>query len=480
MPPTNSLTMTAMRRASTFLLIAATASAVIFASACGGRGKPPAGAPAPAPAPKGAAANPRSVSAGPEFDASRLYTQMGFLASGAPMPYVGGISYLATASPDSTNLYIALSLANSALAFTRDNDRFLAGYTVSISLRQGGVMVHDLEAHETVRVAAFKETGRVDESIVFQQGLTAAPGQYALSVSVRDDVSGRASTQEMLLTIPRLGATRALSTPVPFLRVVPRRTRASLADIVGNPRSTAVFGRDSLIPFYVEGYGGGDSLSVTLEARNESGRVLWHDVAPLPRRGDLFAGVVNVPVAKVGIGIAVVSMWPSGTADTVRAPMFVGFGEELPVAKFEDMVLYLRWFAAPYRLKALRESAPEARPAAWAQFVKETDSTPLTPVNEDLHEYFGRLLLVTTRYREEGTPGWMSDRGKVFLGLGEPDQVFDQGMAALGDRGRAEVWEYRRYNVQLTFYDQTGFGRWRLTNASEIEFQSQWQRRVSR
>lgn len=476
MPTTNSPTMTAMRRTSTLLLIAAaTAAALVSTSACGGRSKPPAGAPAP----KGAAANTRSISPGPGFDASRLYTQMGFLASGAPMPYVGGVSYLATASPDSTNLYIALSMANSALAFTRDNDRFLAGYTVSISLRQGGVMVHDLEAHETVRVAAFKETARIDESIVFQQGLTAAPGQYALALSVRDDGSGRASTQEMLLTVPRLGAARSLSTPVPFLRVVPRRTRDALADLVGNPRSTAVFGRDSLIAFYVEGYGQGADMPVTLEARNESGRVLWHDVTSLPRRGDLFSGVVNVPVAKVGIGVAVVSMWPSESADTVRAPVFVGFGEELPVAKFEDMLLYLRWFAAPYRLKALRDSPAEARPAAWAQFVKETDSTPLTAANEDLRDYFERLLLVTTRYREEGTPGWMSDRGKVFLGLGEPDQVFDQGMAALGDRGRAQVWEYRRYNIQLTFYDQTGFGRWRLTNASEIEFMSQWQRRVN-
>jgi len=474
MSTTNSPTMTAMRRTSHFLLIVASASVLISVSACGGGSKPPAGAPAP----KGAVSA-RPTSAGPEFDASRLYTQMGFLASGAPVPYVGGISYLATASPDSTNLFLALSMANSALAFTRDNDRFLAGYTVSISLRQGGVMVHDLEAHETVRVAAFKETGRIDESIVFQQGLTVAPGQYALAVSVRDDGSGRASTQEMLLTVPRLGAARSLSTPVPFLRVVPRRARGALPDLVGNPRSTAVFGRDSVFAFYLEGYGQGESMPVTLEARNESGRVLFHDVASIPRRGDLFSGVITVPVAKVGIGIAVISMWPSEAADTVRAPVFVGFGEELPVAKFEDMLLYLRWFAAPYRLKALRDAAQEARPTAWAQFVKETDSTPLTSVNEDLRDYFDRLLVVTANYREEGTPGWMSDRGKVFLGLGEPDQVFDQGMASLGDRGRAQVWEYRRYNIQLTFYDQTGFGRWRLTNASELEFQSQWQRRVS-
>ncbi len=467
----NPTMLTTMSRPSTIVLAAVAA----IVMACGGRSRTPADGPAP----RGGAPAGRASAAGLEFDASRLYAQMGLLASGAPLPFVGGVSYLATASPDSTNLIVALSMANSALAFSRDNDRFLAGYTVNLSLRQGGVTMHELEAHETVRVAAYKETGRIDQSIVFQQGLTVTPGQYALAVSVRDDGSGRTSRQELLLTVPALGD-GTLSTPIPFLRVVPRRSRGVQADLVSDPRATAIFGRDTVLSLYLEGYGAGERLPVSVEARNETGQLLWHDTATLPRHGDLFSGVVAVPVAKIGIGIAVISMSASGTSDTARAPVFVGFGEELPVAKFEDMLVYLRWFAAPFRLKVLRESAPEARPAAWAQFVKETDSTPLTAVNEDLREYFARLLLASARYREEGTPGWLTDRGKVFLGLGEPDQVFDQGMAAMGERGRAQVWEYRRFSVQLVFYDQSGFGRWRLTNASEIEFQSQWQRHVNR
>lgn len=89
-------------------------------------------------------------------------------------------------------------------------------------------------------------------------------------------------------------------------------------------------------------------------------------------------------------------------------------------------------------------------------------------------------MVVTTRFREEGTPGWMTDRGKVLLGLGEPDQVYEQGLAGVGNRGRSQIWEYRRLNVQFVFYDQSGFDRWRLTSSGEMEFQAQWQRRVNR
>lgn len=446
-------------------------------AACGGRSNPPEGGAAPRAA---SAAAPRTVSAGPEFDAARLYTQMGFLSAGPPLPFIGAVWYLATATQDSTDVTLGLSLANASLSFARDNDRFTAGYSVSITLRQGGTVVRDVSAHETVRVASYKETSRIDESVVFQQGFVLAPGQYALAVTVRDDGNGRTNSQEMLLSVPRLGAAGTLSTPAPYLQVIPRRSRAAIADLVGNPRATAVFGRDTAIVLYVEGYGDGSRLPLSIEARSDVGRVLWRDTLSLPRRGELFSGAVAVPVARIGIGVSVVSLWQTGMTDTTRAPVFITFGEGLPVAKFEDMLTYLRWFASPYRLRQLRDTTPEARPAAWTAFVKSTDSNPVTPVNEDLVDYFLRLLVVTTRFREEGTPGWLTDRGKVLLGLGEPDQVYDQGLAGVGTRGRSQVWEYRRLNAQFVFYDQTGFDRWRLTNSGEMEFQSQWLRRVNR
>jgi len=447
---------------------------VLLIAACGGRTAPPASTPTPR------AQAGRPASSGLEFDATRLYTQMGFLATGSPMPFVGAVSYLATATPDSTDMTVGVSLANYALSFARDNDRFVAGYTVSITVRQGGATIRDFNAHESVRVASYKEVSRIDESVVFQQGMSVPPGRYTLAVSVRDDGTGRNAAQEMAITVPRLGAAGSLSTPVPFLKVTPRKTLATVAELVTNPRATAVFGRDTTVALYLEGYGTGDRLPLSLQARNDAGRILWNDSVSLPRHGGLFSGVIYVPVSRIGIGASLIDVWPTGMPDSVHTPVFVGFGEGLPVARYEDMLQYLRWFAASWRLKTLRDTTPEARPAAWAAFVKATDPSPETTVNEDLIGYFGRLMDVTARFREEGMPGWMTDRGKVLLGLGEPDQVYDQGLAGYGERGRSQIWEYRRLNIQLVFYDQTGFGRWRLTNSSEMEFQSQWQRVVNR
>ena len=73
------------------------------------------------------------------------------------------------------------------------------------------------------------------------------------------------------------------------------------------------------------------------------------------------------------------------------------------MATYEDMINYLRHFAAPFRLQKLRDASEEERPAAWAAFVKETDAQPETPAHEELRLYFARLMRANARFREEAT-----------------------------------------------------------------------------
>jgi GWxTD domain-containing protein len=442
-----------------------------IAAACGGgrAGGPPAGrAPGPEPSAR--------TALGPQYDAIGLFRRLGLLARGAPMPFVGSVSFFATPSPDSTHVLVAVSLSNAALTFGRENDRFRAGYTITISVKNGAESVRNIEAHENVVVASFKETTRTDESVLYEEIITVPPGRYDFTVAVRDDGSARTTEDAATLAVPALGAS-GLSTPVSFARAGMRTRLSALPQIIANPTGGATFGRDSIVPFVVEAYGGASGPRlVQYIVRAENGRGLYRDSVELPSRGGLHAGVINVPISRVGIGAMTLAVWAPGAPDTTRAPFFVGFGGDLPLASFEEMLNYLRWFAPTYRLQALKDTASEHRPAAWAAFVREY--TDPSGQSDALREYFTRLLEANTRFREETMPGWQTDRGKVLLGLGRPDQVYEQMGRGLNTQGRQQVWEYRRFNLALTFYDQNGFGRWKLTTSSESDFMTAWRQRV--
>src|SRR5439155_1242641 len=75
------------------------------------------------------------------------------------------------------------------------------------------------------------------------------------------------------------------------------------------------------------------------------------------------------------------------------------------------------------------------------------------------------------RFRESGDPGWLTDRGEVFITLGDPDDVLDASSDVSRSGVRLIRWTFTGLRLTLFFQDQTGFGRFRLTPMSRAEFQ---------
>lgn len=457
-----------LRHARRVILSLAVASAAASAvAACGGR--------RPEAAPGAPPAVQRDQRA-PSFDPLPLYRQMGLIARGLPFPVIGRVSALPARSTDSTHVVVVLGFAPSALRFNREtDDRFRATYTVSITAARDGAAPVTAQTSETVLVSAFRETERTDESILYQEILDLVPGRYRLTVAVRDVSSQRGIVEELDLEVPDFSR-RALAPPLPVNKIIPRETRDSIPYLLARPRATAALGQDSVLPMYLESASPADTV-LTMLGRGESGRVLWTDTIRLAGYSALASGIVQVPVQRLGVGVSQLSFIGSAGADTASTYVFLGFGDELPVARFDDMLQFLRFFARPARLQALRDASEEERPAAWARFMRETDSIPATPVHEDLQRYFARLIRANARFREDGMAGWMSDRGRVFIVLGEPDQIIEPSFTDLS-RVRQQVWEYRDRALQLQFFDQTGAGRWRLTQQSDSRFEVELRRQL--
>jgi len=408
-------------------------------------------------------------------DVSEIYRQLGLLASPGPLSFVGKISSFATPSADTTLLLTSISIPNRGLTFTREGERYRAPYEVRLAFVRDGVEAANVNVMEVVRVGSFRETSRTDESVIFQHYLRVPPGTYTLSISVRDVGGSRTATQNATVSVPALGAGH-LSTPILVYEATGRSALDSTPQLLASPRSSAVFGRDSTVAIYVEGYGQGSRLPIRFIVRNDNGAQLWRDSTTLARNGALFSGVVHVPISTVGVGVARVFFTRSdgGLPDSVGAPLFVSFGEDIPLMSFEDMLGYLRFFGTPSRLAALRSAPPERRATVWAEFLRATDPIPETPINEEMQAYFGRIQEANLQFRMDRNPGWLSDRGMVFVALGEPDQVYERNVNQMlsptqtSSSARLQIWDYRQYNAQLIFYEDAG--RWRLTRGSETEF----------
>ena len=463
-------------RSSRHLAVALLAICVILAG-CGG-GRPPR---------QGGVLVP--VTADARLDqAVGFYHSMGLAAASEPVPFVGAAAHFATTRSDTSLTLVTLAIPNRSLTFAREGDRYRAQYGVDLRVVRDGAEIQRVEALEVVRVASFREIGRGDESVVFQRWLRLAPGRHVVRLSVRDVVSGRSSGDSLSISVPRFDPARVtVSSPLPVYEARSRPTLDSIPSLVARPRATAIFGRDSVVLIYMEGYAATSAaqLPLSLSVRNDSGVLVWADTSSLARTGGLFSGILRIPVSRVGVGVSFINVVPPGTADTSRTPYFLSFGEDLPVAPFEEMLSYLRFFASGPTLRGLRDAAPEARAQMWADFLRATDPIPNTAEHEALQAYFARIQLANGRFREEVPSGWLSDRGSVFVALGEPDNVYEQTITSSGGRRlpspvRIQVWEYREHRVQIMFTDEQQTGRYKFGPRSEAEFRALLQRLLSR
>ncbi len=402
------------------------------------------------------------------FDPTGLYTRMGFLASGPPVPYVATLRCFATDRSDTTLAVFGLSMANNALGFRLEGDAFEARYTVEVSVRRGGTVLARMSSEERVRVASREEARRADESIIFQELLRLAPGTYDVVVSVRDEMSGAVGRVERSMAVQRF-LLSGLAPPVPVYRVAGRAHRGDAPPILLNPRATVPFGLDTL-RVYLEAYGAAPGAPAQFTLLGPTGDVVLRREAAVA--GDASLAWTSVAFAPDELPVGELQLLASvrGLADTVTLRALVSFSEQWAITNFEEILTLLRFFGQDRAIAEMRAAAPAQRSDLWRAFWRATDPNPVTPQNEALDLYFHRVQEANERFREAGDPGWQTERGEVFVTLGEPDEVFDQSSDLQGTV-RIIRWNYLGERLTLDFVDDTGFGRFRLTPSSRAEYQ---------
>jgi len=91
------------------------------------------------------------------------------------------------------------------------------------------------------------------------------------------------------------------------------------------------------------------------------------------------------------------------------------------------------------------------------KFWQKRDNIPSTPVNEFKNIYFSRIQIANERYKTISSPGYRTDRGRIYSRLGEPDEIERHPNET--NTKPYEIWFYNQIEggVYFVFGDYTGF-----------------------
>ena len=112
-------------------------------------------------------------------------------------------------------------------------------------------------------------------------------------------------------------------------------------------------------------------------------------------------------------------------------------------------------------------------------FWKTRDPNPETPDNEFKLDYYKRIALANKFFGASGIEGWRTERGKIFILLGPPQEI-QRDMSPFKSflptfHGPKEIWNYwglgnprLPYNLEFVFVDKFGTGNYVLERSVRL------------
>ncbi len=136
------------------------------------------------------------------------------------------------------------------------------------------------------------------------------------------------------------------------------------------------------------------------------------------------------------------------------------------------------YLITPEEKRAFKQlKTDEERENFIGDFWRRRDPNPDTEENEFREEYYERIAYANEHFAS-GIPGWMTDRGRIYITWGKPDSIESHPSGGSYDRPSYEgggstttypfeVWFYRHLDgvgdgLEIEFVDPTGTGEYRI------------------
>jgi GWxTD domain-containing protein len=381
-----------------------------------------------------------------------------------PIFYVDTTTFLGEGGAPAVRMVV--SIPYNQLHFSKRQD---GGYEASFDIvavfydddrRQAGGDIW----RQRVDAEHYRDTSSQKQTFSFSKEFSLSPGEYILEVKV-SSVGGESGSVAARRVIIPPAITESLAVSSLEIGTCADSIAAAVQPeaAVFTPSLTRRFG-DPLpwvcarAEVFARGSAPDEPLGLKVRILGARDQVEKEERVPLASQGERTRFAVGVPIRELGPGtykLELVAERAGGSAKAFR--IFEIDASRIDVERnYADYVELARYFLGDEEIRDLRDVPAGERRTRWAEFWKERDPDPDTPENERLDEFLARVRAAADRYAARGEPGWRTDRGKVYVRYGEPDDV--EQVAPGFNTPAYEIWRYVNRNLTFVFADSSGFG----------------------
>ncbi len=411
------------------------------------------------------------------ISAFSLFGQTGYVDESAldePSFEFSFATFRSDTSENNVRLEVYYKIYNDGLQYFKHGDKFVAEYSINVIVfdaRKNQVTGYSRE--RKYEVDNYRETTNGASYLINQIDLQVPKGKYKVVCKLIDKLSEKVSTIEKDLIVDDLFRDKIDISGIELTsKVEPVGTNKSAFDKAGQRIipfvSAGISGESDRISFYVEIYNNFDEpKKVRLEYKinNQRSKSLYKDKFSFELTQPVTRLIKEIPMDKLVSGEYELTLdLKSGRGRKLaqRKTRFVVAWslKALVHNDFKRAVAQLAYVASSDEMEELLRTPPDSQFEAFERFWKRHDKYPDTPENESQQLYYRRIRHANTHFSVVNQEGWETDRGRVYIIYGEPDQVerypFELSSVPY------QVWYYYNLAKKFVFEDSHGTGDYYL------------------
>jgi len=155
---------------------------------------------------------------------------------------------------------------------------------------------------------------------------------------------------------------------------------------------------------------------------------------------------------------------PKVTVSSFDAGELAGLSDKELTAEFQEA----KYIATTEEIRSFKLIHTEAGKREflanfWRKLAKGRSGRP--PIRRG--DYLRSIDKANEMYSEMGKQGWQTDRGRVFILYGMPDDI--ERFPSMGESKPYEIWRYHNIEngVEFVFVDRLGYGHYELVNSTK-------------
>ncbi len=381
-------------------------------------------------------------------------------------------------------IVVTTSIPYSRLVFLLEGDVYVSRYRVFLEIRpKKGKGFRGEVWEEVVTAERYGATQSNKNVSTSSRKFDIEPGEYRVKVSIEViDTSLRFAREREIRIVEHGQGVLVVSEPV-FM--IPLRSSDSEKPRAGQ-MSIHLCGEDEAflqspnaiyhgfdlwtrVSHTIVGPFSGERLDVTARVFDARSRVLLYNHSLLAGTGEGHLQLcIDFQIDRLQLGeytVEVSALLPGGAERAAASGKFsVLFTRSSFTYRFDQTLEILSIIADDDELRELRGAPEEERVEAWRRFWKKRDPTSGTDSNERLDEFLSRLSYVMRTF-SLFSPGWRTDRGRVYIRHGRPDKISD---ASSGIGRSYQYWYYYSLGAVFIFEDPVGTGEFQLVSTEML------------